>query len=160
MEPKRLYRAFREEVPEAPETIPPGTASVVRAGDDVTLVSYGAMLSPTLEAAGVLDAEHDLQCEVIDLCSLSPLDFDCIAASSARTGRIAVVHEAPKSYGPGAEVVATINERAFYHLKRPVRRIAGFDVVIPLFARENAYLPDARRIVHEVLAMLELNTEE
>ncbi|MEE4146672.1 MAG: alpha-ketoacid dehydrogenase subunit beta [Halieaceae bacterium] len=160
MEPKRLYRAFREEVPEEPECIPPGTAAVLRPGEDATLVSYGAMMQPTLEAAGVLEAECDIHCEVIDLRSLSPLDTDCIAASSAKTGHIAIVHEAPKTYGPGAEVVATINERSFYYLKKPVRRIAGFDVIIPLFAREKAYLPDSERIVHEVLAMLEIEKKE
>ncbi|MCB1676477.1 MAG: alpha-ketoacid dehydrogenase subunit beta [Halioglobus sp.] len=159
MEPKRLYRAFREEVPDEPEHIAPGTAAVVRSGGDVTLIAYGAMLPPTLEAAATLGDAHGIECEVIDLRTLSPLDVDCIGASSAKTGQVAVVHEAPKTYGPGAELVATINEHAFYYLKKPVRRIAGFDVIIPLFAREHAYLPDCRRIVHEVLAMLELEQE-
>jgi pyruvate dehydrogenase E1 component beta subunit len=159
MEPTRLYRAFKEEVPEAPECIAPGSAEIVRAGDDVTLVSYGAMLPPTLEAAQRLQDEHGIHCEVIDLRSLSPLDAQCIATSSAKTGHVAVVHEAPRTFGPGAEIVATIMEHSFYYLKKPVRRIAGFDIIIPLFAREQIYLPDCERILHEVLAMLEIEEE-
>jgi pyruvate dehydrogenase E1 component beta subunit len=148
MEPKLLYRAFREEVPEEPESLPFGEARVERRGDDITLIAWGAMLTRTLDAADELAGEHGIEAEVIDLRSLSPLDEDCLADSVRATGRALVVHEAPRSFGPGSEIIARINDRAFYYLKKPVTRISGFDTVIPFFARENDYLPGVDRIVH------------
>ncbi len=154
-ESKALYRAFREEVPEEPETLPIGRARVVQEGDAVTLISYGAMLAPTLAAAEQLAAEDGLAAEVIDLLTISPLDDRTLTDSILKTGRAAVIHEAPRSFGPGAEIVARLMEHAFYYLEAPVARITGFDIIIPLFSRENDYLPNVGRIVRQVRHILE-----
>jgi pyruvate dehydrogenase E1 component beta subunit len=146
-EPKALYRAFREEVPEEEETIPIGKSRVAREGNDVTLIAYGAMLRPALEAADELEQKDGVQAEVIDLLTIAPLDDELFAKSVLKTGRAVVIHEAPRSYGPGAEVVARLMEKSFYHLEVPIERVTGFDIVIPLFSREKAYLPHAQRIV-------------
>jgi pyruvate dehydrogenase E1 component beta subunit len=147
-EPKALYRAFREEVPEEEEILPIGRSRLVREGSDLTLVAYGAMMRPTLEAAEELHTKHGLDADVIDLLTLSPLDDNLLVESAKKTGRVAVVHEAPRSFGPGAEIMARLVEKAFYHLEAPVARVTGYDVVIPLFHREMHYLPGVRRIVH------------
>ena len=147
-EPKAIYRAFREEVPEEEETLPLGKAEVVREGSDLTLISYGAMLRPTLEAADVLQQEDGVQSEVIDLRTIAPLDYETFAASARKTGRVVVVNEAPRSFGPAAEIVARLVEKAFWHLEAPVRRVTGYDVIVPFFAYEKTYLPDTGRIVH------------
>jgi pyruvate dehydrogenase E1 component beta subunit len=149
-EPKALYRAFREEVPEEEETFPLGKSQIVRQGGDVTLVSYGATLHSTLQAATELKEKHGVDAEVIDLLSISPLDDELFTGSVRRTGRVVVVHEAPRSFGPGAEVVARLVEQSFLYLEAPVRRVTGFDVVIPLFQREQEYLPGVPRIVQAV----------
>jgi pyruvate dehydrogenase E1 component beta subunit len=149
-EPKAVYRAFREEVPEAEETFPIGTSQLVREGDDITIISYGAALHPTLEAASELKEKHGIEADVIDLLTLSPLDDELFTSSARKTGRVVVVHEAPRSFGPGAEVVARLVERAFLYLEAPIRRVTGFDIVIPLFQREQEYLPGVYRIVQAV----------
>lgn len=146
-EAKALYRAFREEVPEEEETLPIGQARIARAGSGPTLISYGAMLSPTMAAAEVLAREDGLDPEVIDLLTLSPLDGDTLAASLRKTGRAVIVHEAPRSFGPGAEIATRLMEEAFYFLEAPIERVAGFDLVIPYFSREKSYLPSVARIV-------------
>jgi pyruvate dehydrogenase E1 component beta subunit len=146
-EPKALYRAFREEVPEEEETIPIGKSRVAREGNDVTLIAYGAMMRPALEAAEELKKKDGVEAEVIDLLTIAPLDDELFAKSVLKTGRAVVIHEAPRSYGPGAEVVARLMEKSFYHLEVPIERVTGFDIVIPLFSREKAYLPHAQRIV-------------
>ena len=146
-EPKAVYRAFREDVPEEEETLPLGRSQVVRDGRDLTLIAYGAMLRPTLEAAEELKRQHGVEAEVIDLLTISPLDDSLLVQSAQKTGRVAVVHEAPRSFGPGAEIVARLVEKAFYFLEAPVARVTGYDVVIPLFSREKYYLPDVPRIV-------------
>jgi pyruvate dehydrogenase E1 component beta subunit len=154
-EPKAVYRAYREEVPEEEETLPLGRSQVVREGGHITLIAYGAMVRPTLEAAQKLAEDHGAQAEVIDLLSLSPLDDSLFTASARKTGRVLVVHEAPRSFGPGAEIVTRLMEQSFYHLEAPIRRVTGYDIVIPLFAREKSYLPHTERIVkaaREVLA--------
>jgi pyruvate dehydrogenase E1 component beta subunit len=153
-EAKALYRAFREEVPEKEETLPIGKARRVREGRDISLISYGAMMRPTLEAAVELESNDGIAADVIDLMTISPLDDHLLAESVKKTGRAAVIHEAPRSFGPGAEVVARLMEKAFYYLEVPVARITGFDVVIPLFSREKSYLPDAARIVRTVRKMM------
>ncbi len=145
-EPKAVYRAFREEVPEEEETFPIGKPRVVREGKDLTMVAYGAMMRPTLEAAEQLKESDGVECEVIDLLTISPLDDEPIAESVRKTGRAVIVHEAPRSFGPGAEIITRIMEKAFFYLEAPIARVTGFDIVIPLFARENDYLPDAQRI--------------
>ena len=147
-EPKAIYRAFREEVPDEPEVIPIGRAQVVREGNDITLISFGAMMRPVLEAAQDLVDEDGVSVEVIDLLSVSPIDTEALTASVSKTGRAVVVHEGPRTCGIGAEVVARIVETCFYHLEAPIRRITGYDVHFPYFARERAYLPNAERIKH------------
>ncbi len=153
-EAKALYRAFREEVPEEEETLPIGQSQIVRKGKDVTLISYGAMMRPTLEAAQELEDQSGIQAEVIDLLTISPLDDDRFVESVRKTGRAAVIHEAPTSFGPGAEIVSRIMEKAFYYLEAPISRITGFDIIIPLFSREKSYIPSAQRIVRSVHNML------
>ncbi len=145
-EGEALYRAFREEVPEEEETLPIGKSQIVQEGKDVTLISYGAMIRPTLEAASELKEKDGIEAEVIDLLTISPLDDELFTQSVRKTGRALVIHEAPRSFGPGAEVVARLVEKSFFYLQAPIRRITGFDIVIPLFSRERAYLPDARKI--------------
>ncbi|WP_306061711.1 alpha-ketoacid dehydrogenase subunit beta [Natronococcus wangiae] len=141
MEPTRLYRSFREEVPDDHE-IPLGEARVVDPGDDVTVIAWGSMLRETLEAVEDVDASV----EVIDPRTLYPLDAETIVDSAKKTGRCVVVHEAPRTGGMAGEITARINEEAFLYLEAPVERVTGYDVPVPLFAREDAYLPDADRI--------------
>ena len=147
LEGKLIYRAFREEVPEEEETIPIGESQVVREGDDITLVTWGSMTHRVMEAADVLKEEDGVEAEVIDLLTVSPLDDSKMAESVRKTGRLAIVHEAHRSFGPGAELIARINEKSFYYLEAPVQRITGYDTIIPLFAREQQYLPGVERIV-------------
>jgi pyruvate dehydrogenase E1 component beta subunit len=154
-ESKALYRAYREEVPEAEEVLPIGSPQVVRAGKDVTLIAYGAMLTPTLAAADALRDSDGLEAEVIDLLTLSPLDDTLLVASVRKTGRAVVVHEAPRSFGPGAEIVSRLVEKAFFYLEAPVERVTGFDLIIPLFSREKSYIPGVARIVRAARNTLE-----
>ncbi len=147
-EPKAMYRAFREEVPDEIETMPIGKSQVVREGSDITLITYGAMVRPTVEAAEDLADEDGVSAEVVDLLTVSPLDTETIAASVSKTGRAVVVHEGPRTCGVGAEVTARLVENAFFHLEAPIRRITGYDVHFPYFAREQAFLPNADRIKH------------
>ncbi len=149
-EPKAVYRAFREEVPEEPEAMPLGKAQVVREGTDITLIAYGAMMRPTLEAADDLAELHGLDPEVIDLLSISPMDTETLIASVSKTGRCVVIHEGPRTCGVGAEIIACINEEAFEHLLAPVRRVTGYDIHFPFFQVEEHYLPDADTIVEAV----------
>lgn len=146
-EGKAIYRAFREEVPEEEETMAIGTSQVVREGKDLTMISYGAMMRPTLDAAQELKEKDGVEAEVIDLLTISPLDDKRFVESVTKTGHAIVIHEAPRSFGPGAEIMSRLMEKAFYFLEAPISRITGFDVTIPLFSRENAYLPNVRRIV-------------
>jgi pyruvate dehydrogenase E1 component beta subunit len=145
-EGKAIYRAFREEVPEEEETTPIGKSQVVREGKDLTMISYGAMMRPTLDAAFELKEKDGVEAEVIDLLTISPLDDKVFVDSVTKTGRAMVIHEAPRSFGPGAEIVSRLMEKAFYYLEAPIARVTGFDVTIPLFSREKAYLPSAQRI--------------
>lgn len=146
-EAKALYRAFREEVPEEEECLPIGRASIVRPGNALTMISYGAMLRPTLEAADELQQSDGVEAEVIDLLTISPLDSDLLVASVKKTGRVVIVHEAPQSFGAGAEIASRLMEGAFYYLEAPIERVAGFDLIIPYFSREKQYLPGVQRIV-------------
>ncbi|MGD9242716.1 MAG: alpha-ketoacid dehydrogenase subunit beta [Desulfobacterales bacterium] len=146
-ESKALYRAFREEVPEEEETFPIGKSQIVREGSDITLVSYGSMMRPTLEAAEILKEKETIEAEVVDLLTLSPLDDSLFTESVRKTGRAVIIHEAPRSYGPGAEIVAKLVDKSFYYLEAPIGRVTGFDVIIPLFSRESHYIPNAQRIV-------------
>ena len=154
-ESKLLYRAFREDVPAEDEPLPIGKSRIVREGDDLTLISYGAMLRRTLEAAERLAEEDGVEAEVIDLLTISPLDEEPCIASARKTGRVVIVHEACRSFGPGAEIIARLVEKAFFYLEAPIQRVTGFDVIFPYFAREQAYLPDVARILHGARAVLE-----
>lgn len=145
MEPKRIYRAAKGDVPDGDYTVPLGKASIVRNGNDVVLISYGAMVHTTVEAADLIEKEDGTSCEVIDLRSLLPFDMETILASVEKIGRVVVVHEAPRTCGFGAELIASITEKAFLHLQAPPMRITGFDTPFP-YTLENEYLPDAGRI--------------
>ncbi len=147
MEPKRLYDSPKMEVPEEEYAIPIGKAKVIREGTDVTLVSYGAMMIPTLQAADELQGGHSVSAEVIDLRSVSPLDFPAVLGSVQKTGRVVIVHEAPKTLGIGAEIAATVADKALDYLKAPVKRVTGFDTVVPLARLEDFYIPSKERIV-------------
>jgi pyruvate dehydrogenase E1 component beta subunit len=146
-EHKALYHATREEVPEEPEALPLGRARVAREGRGLTLIAYGAMLRVALEAAETLARDDGVEAEVIDLLTIAPLDRPAIVGSVAKTGRAVIVHEAPKSFGAGAEIAASIMEGAFLSLEAPVRRVAAFDVPFVGFARERANVPDAARVL-------------
>jgi pyruvate dehydrogenase E1 component beta subunit len=148
-EPKRVYRAAKGPVPEGDYTVPIGKARVVREGETVTVVTYGAMLYEALAAAEKALGEG-VSCEVIDLRTLWPLDIDTIIASVKKTGRVVVVHEAPKSCGLGGEIVALINEKAFLHLEAPPRRVTGWDTPFP-YTLEMEYLPLAHRILPAIV---------
>ena len=146
-EPKACYRLFKEEVPDQIETLPIGRAQIARAGKDITLISYGASLRCTLEAAELLEEEDGVKAEVIDLLSVSPIDTQTIVESVTKTGRVVIVHEAPRTCGIAAEIIARINEKALLYLEAPIKRVTGYDTPIPYFARERAYLPDAEKVM-------------
>jgi 2-oxoisovalerate dehydrogenase E1 component beta subunit len=144
-EPKRIYRAAKGDVPEGEYTVPIGKAAVVREGQHVTIVVWGAMLYEAIAAADEAKAQG-VDCEIIDLRTLWPLDIDTIIESVKKTGRVVVVHEAPKTCGFGSEIVALINEKAFLNLEAPPVRVTGFDTPFP-YTLEMEYLPLAHRIL-------------
>ncbi len=144
-EPKRIYRSAKGEVPEGDYTVPLGKAAVAREGKDVTLISWGAMVHEALDAASQA-ADRGIDCEVIDLRSLVPLDLDAILESVKKTGRVVIVHEAAKTNGFGGELVALINEHAFPWLMAPPKRVTGWDTPFP-YTLEMEYLPRAPRIL-------------
>ncbi len=146
MEPKRIYRAIREEVPEGDYTIPLGKARLVREGKDLTVVAWGAMLREALNAAEQLKGDK-IDSEVIDLRTISPIDAETIITSIRKTGRGVIVHEASRTCGLGAEIIARINEKALLSLQAPVERVTGFDIPVPLMKTEHYYLPNSKRIV-------------
>jgi pyruvate dehydrogenase E1 component beta subunit len=148
MEPKRVYRAAKGNVPEGEYTIPLGEAKVAREGRQVTLLAWGAMVHTTLAAAAE-GAGRGYDLEVIDLRTLLPFDVETILASVRKTGRVVVVHEAPRTCGFGAELAATIQEKAILHLEAPILRVTGFDTPFP-YTLEHEYLPDADRILDAV----------
>jgi pyruvate dehydrogenase E1 component subunit beta len=150
LEPTRAYRSPREEVPEEEETFPLGLAHVVQEGDALTLVTWGAMLHTVMRAVEQAQEEHGYQIEVIDLLTLAPADMPTIITSVQKTGRVVVVHEAPRTLGFGAEIIARINEEALLSLEAPIRRVTGYDVPYPLYSRETAYLPNEERIVRAI----------
>jgi 2-oxoisovalerate dehydrogenase E1 component beta subunit len=145
-EPKRIYRQYKEEVPDDGEALPLDVCFVLRDGSDVTLVTWGAQVKETLEAADAL-AQEGISAEVIDVATLKPLDFDTIHESVRKTGRCVIVHEAPRTAGFGAEIAARLASDALYDLVAPVERVTGYDTHIPLFRLEMKYLPSVERIV-------------
>jgi pyruvate dehydrogenase E1 component beta subunit len=148
-EPKRIYRQYKEEVPDDGEALPLDVCFVLRDGTDVTLVTWGSQVKECLETADDLAAEG-ISAEVIDVATLTPLDFDTIAESVQKTGRCVIVHEAPKTAGFGAEIAARLSEECFYDLLAPVERVTGFDTHIPLFRLEMKYMPSVERITAAV----------
>ncbi|HXQ93903.1 MAG TPA: alpha-ketoacid dehydrogenase subunit beta [Thermoplasmata archaeon] len=152
LEPKRIYRAVSGEVADGERRVPFGVARTVREGTDVTIFAYGAMVPPATQAAETLAAAGS-HAEVIDLRTLVPLDEKAVLASVEKTGRAVIVHEAPRFCGFGAELAAILAEKAFFSLKAPVQRVTGYDTPFP-YALENAYLPNAERIVHAANAAM------
>jgi pyruvate dehydrogenase E1 component beta subunit len=153
LEPIRLYRAVEEDIPDIYYTVDIGPIRVERPGEDLTLISWGAMMKETRAAANALE-EDGVSVEVIDVRTLSPLDRAGILESVEKTGRAVVVHEAPLTGGLAGEIAATIQEQALYSLQAPVRRVAGWDTIFPLKQSEGHYLPTVERIVaaaHETL---------
>lgn len=142
MEPKHIYRSFREEVPENDYEEPIGKASVRREGKDLTVVSWGAMMEPTTEAVDNLGVDA----EVLDLRTIAPMDAETVVESVKKTGRCVVVHEGPRTSGLGAEIIARINDDALMYLEAPVERVTGFDIPVPLLSMEDYYLPNPPRI--------------
>ncbi len=149
LEPKRVYRAIKEEVPDGEYTIPMGEAKVVREGSDVTVICWGAMVREVLRAAEMIK-EEGINAEVIDLRTVSPLDDPAYLTSVQKTGRVVIVHEAPKTCGLGAEIIARINEKALLSLEAPVERVTGYDTAFPLAKMEEDYLPDPDRILRGI----------
>jgi pyruvate dehydrogenase E1 component beta subunit len=154
LEPMPLYRAFREDVSDAPYLIPLGTLRVVRSGRDVTVVAWGAMVPVAMKAAEAI-AERGIDAEVLDLRTLNPLDVDGLVASVQKTTRAVVIHEAPKTGGLGAEISAILSERCLFSLSAPILRVAAFDVPYPVVSLEKPYLPDQERLIKAITAVME-----
>ncbi len=151
-EPKKIYRAIKEEVPENDYVIEIGKAKIRKEGKDVTLITYGSSVKTALEAV-----EHitDIDVEVIDLRTLSPLDDETIMKSVKKTGKVVIVHEAVKTLGFGAEIIARINEKAFYSLEAPIERVTAPDIIVPLSKSENYYMITQQKIINAVLRVVE-----
>jgi pyruvate dehydrogenase E1 component beta subunit len=153
LEPKRIYRAAKGDVPEGDYALPLGVASIVRSGSDVTVLAYGAMLYEAVDAA-TKAAAQGVEAEVIDLRTLWPVDIDTIIGSVRKTGRLVIVHEAPRTCGFGAELCSLVTERVFYHLQAPPIRVTGFDTPFP-YALEMDYLPLSHRILPALLRVMQ-----
>jgi len=154
LEPKKLYRAFKDEVPEERYTIPFGKARIAKEGSQVSVITYGSMAPMVLEVAQELQQEG-ISAEVVDLRTLNPCDWNTVIESVKKTGRAVVVHEAVKTLGFASEVIARINERAFYSLRAPPKRVTGWDTIIPLLASEDYFFPDKRRVKAAVKEAME-----
>jgi len=154
LEPKRIYRLQRQEVEDDGQALPLDVCYTLAEGDDVTLVTWGAMTFETQKAARAL-ASEGISCEVIDVATVSPIDMDTILESVEKTGRLVIVHEAARSCGVGAEIAAGVAEKGLYDLEAPIQRVTGFDTVMPLFRQEYDYLPSVQRIMESVKLTLE-----
>ena len=155
LEPKRIYRAVTQSVEDNGEALPLDTCFTLREGDDVTLITWGACVMETLQAADKL-AEQGVSCEVIDAATVSPLDRETLLCSVAKTGRAVIIHEACRNGGVGAEVAASIAEAAFLDLQAPVVRVTGYDTVMPYYRNEQYYLPQVEDIVTAVEQVIAL----
>ncbi len=149
MEPKRIYRAGKQEIPDGEYTVELGKARVVKEGTDLTVVSWGAMVKDTEKAVKELEAKG-YSIEIIDLRTIQPWDKETVMESVKKTGRIAVVNEAVKSFGPAAEIMASVNEEVFLYLQAPPTRITGMDIIIPLAKGEHHHLPDPKYIAYKL----------
>ncbi|WP_336023242.1 alpha-ketoacid dehydrogenase subunit beta [Halobellus salinisoli] len=146
MEPKHVYRSIREDVPDDDYEVPIGEAAVRQEGEDVTVISWGAMMHKTLEAVEKIDVDA----EVIDLRTISPMDRETLVESVKKTGRCVIVHEAPKSGGWASEIIATINDEVLMYLEAPIERVTGFDIPVPLLSMEDYYIPHPPRIAEAI----------
>ena len=146
-EPKKIYRAIKEEVPFESYAIPLGKAHVIKEGKDVTLIAYGAWVKTAKE---VVEQMKNVDIELIDLRTLSPLDTETIIDSVQKTGKCVIVQESPRTLGLASEIIARINEKAFYSLQAPVERVCGYDTIVPLRLHEDYYLPSVEKIVSAV----------
>ncbi|MFH1650318.1 MAG: alpha-ketoacid dehydrogenase subunit beta [Candidatus Woesearchaeota archaeon] len=149
LEPKKIYRSFKEEVPDESYTIPLGKAATVREGEHVSLITWGAMVHVCKEAAEKLE-KQGIKAEIIDLRTIHPMDTEAVMASVKKTHRAVIVHEAPGTAGFGGEVASRIQEQCLLFMEAPVLRVTGYDVPFPQFALENYYLPDAERVIEAV----------
>ncbi len=149
MEPKRIYRAVKQEVSDDKFNLEIGKANVVQKGNDVTVVSYGAMMRDTQKAIAMAK-KAGISVELIDLRTVYPIDKETVADSIKKTGRVISVSEAPTSFGIGAEMMAIANEEAFLHLEAPPKRVSGFDTIFPLPQGEHHYLPSPEKIYYEI----------
>lgn len=154
MEPARLYRFAKQSVPDTGEALPLDTCFVLRAGTDVTLVTWGSLVRETLSAAEKL-SQAGIAAEVIDVATVKPLDMQTILASVEKTGRCMIIHEAPRTGGVGAEIAAQLAERGMLFLTAPVQRLTGYDTVVPYAKQEKKYLPDEERILKAVEKLME-----
>jgi pyruvate dehydrogenase E1 component beta subunit len=155
MEPKASYRAFREDVPEEEEVMELGKAHVVQEGTDATVIAWGAMMRPTMEAVRELQEQDGVKLEVVDLLTMAPLDAETVTESVKKTGRCVVVQEGPRNLGIASEVIAQLNDKALMYLEAPVRRVTGYDMIFPYFGRERMYLPDAAKIKRAIRETLD-----
>jgi 2-oxoisovalerate dehydrogenase E1 component beta subunit len=146
LEPARIYRLVKQEVPDDGTALPLDVCFTLREGDDVTIVTWGSMTADVLKAAEQL-ARDGISAEIIDLTTISPIDSDTILASVAKTGRLVIVHEAARNCGVGAEIAAMVAEHGLYDLVAPIQRVTGFDTIMPLYRLENEYIPSIARIV-------------
>jgi 2-oxoisovalerate dehydrogenase E1 component beta subunit len=154
LEPSRLYRFAKQEVNNNGKALPLDVCFTLRTGEDVTLVSWGAMMKETVAAAQLL-AQENISAEVIDVATIKPLDIDTILASVEKTGRCIIIHEAARTCGVGADISAQIAERALLSLKAPVQRITGYDTIVPYARLEKLYLPNEQQIVEAVHQVME-----
>jgi pyruvate dehydrogenase E1 component beta subunit len=148
-EPKRVYRAIKEEIPDGENPIPIGEAKVIQEGSDVTAICWGAMVREVLRASEQVKNEG-INLEVIDLRTISPMDDETLISSVKKTGRVVIIHEAPKTCGLGAEIIARINEKALLSLEAPMERVTGYDTAVPLMKMESDYLPSPERIIRGI----------
>jgi len=153
LEPKRLYRAFKQEIPDEIYEVPIGKARVLQEGEDITVVAWGAMVPECQKAIDMLK-ENNVSVELIDLRTISPIDKETIARSVKKTGRFLVVHEAVKSFGAGAELISIVNEKAFLSLEAPPSRLTGFDVTVPLAKGEHHFIVNPEKIKNKIMELI------
>ena len=153
LEPKRIYRASKQTVSEDTAVLPLDKCFTLKAGTDISLISWGASIVETLEAANMLE-KHGVSTEVIDVATIKPLDMETLVSSVHKTGRAVIVHEACRHFGVGAEIAAQLNEHLFAELKAPVERVTGFDITMPYYRMEDHYLPQTRDIVRAAIRTL------
>lgn len=154
LEPKRIYRWVKQDVPDDGKALPLDKCFVLREGSDVTLITWGAMIKETLEAAEKLE-EQGVSCEIIDVATLKPIDHETILHSVEKTGRCVIIHEAARHCGVGAEIAATISEHGIFFLRAPIKRVTGYDTVMPYYKMEKYYLPSSNKIISTVQQVME-----